>query len=262
MMMRRRRLVTAKKISTLLPRWLQIEQVHAQQEMDTQMAHELASDAERMFRFEAPRTHDISHFPSPGLSCFERGPSTRPPTRADLDLASSGGAGSFARKVSHNSLAHPQVRPHLPVYDYESDSGPPPLEYSSNEEDGSDDYDYYPSDDDDFGDPSPPKRNSSQSKTDFSLGGVVGATSGGYKQSQPTIGVGDSSNEVLPLEHGALVCKLSRTVSCFMPTEPKAGGNHAQGVPSPFLLNYVLLASTSTVTMANSLSCFTDKKWR
>jgi hypothetical protein len=105
-----------------------IEQVHARQEIDTQMAHELASDAERVSRFEAPRTHGISHFQSPGLSCFECGPSTRPPTRADLDLASSGGAGSFARKVSHYSLAHPQVRPHLPVYDYESDSGPPPLE--------------------------------------------------------------------------------------------------------------------------------------
>jgi hypothetical protein len=79
-----------------------IERVHAQQDIDTKMAHELASDAERMSRFEAPRSHDISHFPSPGPSCFECGPSTRPHTRADLDLASSGDAGSLARDAFHN----------------------------------------------------------------------------------------------------------------------------------------------------------------
>ena len=139
-----------------------IDRVHAQQEMDCKLNHELASDAERMSRFEAPRLHSISHFPSPGPSCFNCGPSTSSHTCTNLDLASPGGAGSFAHDAFHNSRAHPQVRPQLPVYDSDGDSGPPPLNFSSGEEDGDDDYGYYPSDDDDSGNPSPPKRNSCQ----------------------------------------------------------------------------------------------------
>ena len=74
----------------------------------------------------------------------------------------------------------------------------------------------------------PPKKCSNQGKTDFSRGGVVGATSGDFEQSQPTLGVVKSGDDVSLLKHGTPVCKLSRIVSCFIPDVPKAGGSRSQ----------------------------------
>ena len=168
-----------------------------------------------MSAFDAPLSPNISHFSSSG-------PDTH------------GGVGAFASDVHHTSRTQPRVHLYSSVYTSDDDRDkPPPLEYSSDEDEGCfDDHDeeYFHvfCEEGEFDCLPPPKKCSTQGKTDFSRGYVVSATSGDCEQSQPTLGVVKSGDDVSLLKHGTPVCKLSRIVSCFIPDVPKAGGSRNQ----------------------------------